>query len=81
MDKKDIVRAVAWIVGALLWAVIACDNIAQSNTTCAVTQAALSVCFIINAVRCYITVKSKQNCDPRGSLFCLYSLQLSKKQV
>ena len=46
-DKKDIVRAVAWIVGALLWAVIACDNIAQSNTTCAVTQAALSVCFII----------------------------------
>ena len=57
MDKKDIISVIAWIVGAVIWAVIACDNFAQSNTVYAVLQVVLSVGFLINAIRCYIKAK------------------------
>ncbi len=59
MDKKGIINVVAWVVGAVIWAAIACDNFSRGHTAWAVTQAVLSVCFIINAVRCYIAAKKQ----------------------
>lgn len=59
MSKNDIIRVVAWIVGALIWAVMAFDYFSQGRTVIAVMQVVLSVGFVINAVRCYIKAKKQ----------------------
>lgn len=60
MNKKELAWILCWVIGAIIWAIVAWISFTEGKVGFAVIQVILSVSFVIKAVINYMKIKNNK---------------------